>query len=427
VLHLTFDINSDWLFLFLKEEFSVQKKSKVYSYTMLIILMLGTAVLYYSNLIFAVRPDTLKVFNMSAVQLATISTIGGIPGAVLSIIVGNILDRKSVKWFVTGSLVLTVACMVIRIFMTSYSGLFITTVLIGAFLLPIIIVGPKMVGGLFAPKDIPYAMGCFGAAGGIGTTLSFATGPVYGTVRAALTGVTIVGAVILVTWVLFCKSDKASDGGSAPQIPKGAFAKVVKSSNLWKTMICGGCAVGAALIVNTSLTYGFLERGFNASVLGTVLNVCLIIGGIVSGMVLGRIGKFNVPYLFMCIVGGGLYVFGWLVEPGAISYILFALAGLISSATVGVNFTRIPLLHLTKQFGIEMTGAASGMLQTALGVFQFVIPTVVAAVAVKADGGTNYTLKFILAFAFLVIAGIVGMFIPELGIKGKLAQEAKQG
>lgn len=404
----------------------MQNKNKTYSYVMLAILMLGTAVLYYSNLIFTVRLDTLEVFHMSPVQLAAISTIGGVPGAVLSILVGNMLDRTEVKRFVGISMALVVLCMVIRVFMTSYVGLLITTVLIGTFLLPIIIVGPKMLGELFAPEDIPFAMGCYGAAGGMGTTLAFATGPVYPSVQTALAGVAVVGAVVLLGWIIFCKQSKKDTGKATGAIPKGAFIRVVKSTALWKTMFCGGLAVGSSIIINTSLVYGFMERGFDASLLGTVLNISLIIGGIVSGIILGKIGRFNIPYLVMCFVGGGLYLAGWLVEPGALSYLLFALAGLVASATVGVNFTRVPLLYMTKQFDAEMTGAASGMLQTALGIFQFVVPTAVTAAAATADGGTNYTLKFVMAFAALAIAGILGMFIPELGVKGKLAQDMEK-
>lgn len=404
----------------------MQDTNKKYGYVMLVILMLGTAVLYYSNLIFTVRMDTLQVFHMSPVQLAAISTIGGVPGAVLSIWVGNMLDRTEVKRFVGISMALVVLCMVIRVFMTSYIGLLVTTVLIGTFLLPIIIVGPKMLGELFAPEDIPFAMGCYGAAGGMGTTLAFATGSLYPSVQAALAGVAVVGAIVLAGWIVFCKKTKKKDDSMAGQMPKGAFIRVVKSTALWKTMLCGGFAVGSSIIINTSLVYGFMERGFDASLLGTVLNISLIIGGIVSGIVLGKIGRFNVPYLFMCIVGGGLYLAGWSVEPGALSYILFALAGLIASATVGVNFTRVPLLYMTKQFDAEMTGAASGMLQTALGIFQFVVPTAATAFAATADGGTDYTLKFMMAFAALAIAGILGMFIPELGVKGKLAQSMEK-
>lgn len=407
------------------------KTSKAYGVMMLIILMLGTAILYYSNLIFAVRQDTLAAFNMDQTQLAAISTIGGIPGAVLSIIVGNVLDRKSIKLFVGITMIGAVICMAIRIFMDTYAGLMVTTVAIGALLLPMIIVGPKMLGNLFAPKDIPIAVGFFGAAGGVGTTLAFVLGPVYQTVGQALASVAIVGAIITVLWLVVCKSDKYMDAGdAAPQIPKGAFGKVLKSTNMWKTMICGGFAVGASLIINTNLTMAFASVGVNAAAIGSVLNVCLIIGGILSGVIIGRSGKFNIPYLVFCVVGGILYVCGWLVGEatggGTGTIVLYALAGLIASGSVGVNFTRIPLLPLTKQFGPEMTGAASGMLQTALGVFQFVIPTAVTAACATATG-TNWTGAFVAAACFMAAAGIIGMFIPELGINGKLAKEAGMG
>ena len=37
----------------------------------------------------------------------------------------------------------------------------------------------------------------------------------------------------------------------------------------------------------------------------------------------------------------------------------------------------------------------------------------------------NYTAVFITAYVFLVLCGVVGMLIPELGEKGKLAQARK--
>jgi NNP family nitrate/nitrite transporter-like MFS transporter len=414
----------------------MEEKSKAYGYIVLVILMLGTAILYYSNLIFVVRGDTLAVFNMDAVQLSAISTIGIIPGALLSILVGNILDKKGIKWFVAGALALTVVCMAARIFMTTYVGLLVTTILIGVFLLPIMIAGPKMMGMLFEPEDIPFAIGCFGSAGGVGTTLAFATGPVYSTVQNALAGVAAVGAVILILWLVFVKNDPKHPAGrnvagASPNAPAGGeLGRVLKSSNLWKTMICAGLSVGAALIVNTSLTYGFLEKGMDlkfASTLGITLNICLILGGIISGAIIGKIGKFNGAYLFMCIAGGALYLMSWMVPAGSVSFVLIALAGLIASATVGLNFTRLPLLPMTGQFGADSVGAASGMLQTALGVFAFVIPTVATVVATDANDSVNYTLKFIVVLVLLVVAGIISMSIPELGVKGKLAKEcAKQ-
>ena len=70
------------------------KRSSAYKWTVLAILMLGTAILYYSNMIFAVRAlDTLSKFNIDEGELAAISTIGCLPGAFLSIIVGRVLDK----------------------------------------------------------------------------------------------------------------------------------------------------------------------------------------------------------------------------------------------------------------------------------------------------------------------------------------------
>ena len=58
------------------------KRSSAYKWTVLAILMLGTAILYYSNMIFAVRAlDTLSKFNIDEGELAAISTIGCLPGA----------------------------------------------------------------------------------------------------------------------------------------------------------------------------------------------------------------------------------------------------------------------------------------------------------------------------------------------------------
>ena len=403
----------------------MKQHSAAYKWVVLAILMIGTAILYYSNMIFAVRaPDTMAKFAINEGQLAAISTIGCLPGAFLSVVVGRVLDKKVVKLFTALALVLTLACMVWRIFASTYIELMLATVLIGAFLLPITIVGPKMVGGLFRPDEMPLAMGFFGAAGGLGTTLAFATGNVYPSLESAFLGVSVLGCVLLLGWVIIVKEPEAPPapaGGSVQA--KGQLAKVLKSPNMWKVMFCSGFAVGSSILINTYLTQAFSANGASvemASTIGTVLNLCLILGGILSGAVIGKLGKINIPYAFICIVGGALYLLAYLMPVGPLTYVLVALAGLICSGSVGVSFTRIPLLPLTGDFGEESIGTATGMNQTALGVMSFLVPTVIASIA-----GSNYTLVFILAFIFLVLCGIVGLITPELGEKGKLAQSRK--
>ncbi len=399
---------------------------KSYQWTMLIILAVGTAILYYSNMIFAVRAvDTFEKFQINEGQLAAISTIGCLPGAFLSIMVGRVLDEKGAKKFVAFSLLLTVVCMVYRIFAKTYMELLCATVLIGVFLLPITIAGPKMIEGLFRPEQMPLAMGVYGAAGGMGTTMAFATGNVYSSLEAAFAGVSAVGAVILVSWVVVVKEPEKAAVPAEQQDSGGGFHKVVHSVNLWKVMLCSGFSVGASLLINTYLTQAFiLEKGVpaaTASAIGTTLNCCLIIGGILAGAVIGKLGKINIPYAFICIVGAAFYFAAYILPYSPVTFVLVALGGLICSGSVGVSFTRIPLLPLTGDYGPESIGTAAGMNQTALGVMSFALPTVIATVA-----GNNYFLVFVVAFVFLVLSGIIGLTIPELGEKGALAQKAVQ-
>jgi NNP family nitrate/nitrite transporter-like MFS transporter len=213
--------------------------------------------------------------------------------------------------------------------------------------------------------------------------------------------------------------------GTAPPPPaKGSVGKVAKSLNMWKVMFCSGFSVGCALLVNTYLTQALiLERGLdpiNAGYVSTLLNVCLIIGGVISGFVVSKSRRINIPYAFICIVGGIGYFVVWSVPFGPVTYVLIALTGIIVSGSIGVNFTRIPLLPLTGDFGVENIATAAGMNNTALGIMAFLIPTVVAAIAKD-----NFGLVFIIATVIFVIIGLVGMTIPELGESGALAKGAR--
>ena len=84
---------------------------------------------------------------------------------------------------------------------------------------------------------------------------------------------------------------------------------------------------------------------------------------------------------------------------------------------MGVSFTRVLPLPLTGDFEPDSIGTAAGMNQTALGIMSFALPTIIASAA-----GNNYTVVFIVAYVFLVLCGVVGMLIPELGEKGCLVR-----
>jgi NNP family nitrate/nitrite transporter-like MFS transporter len=395
----------------------------------LFILVFGTTVMNFSNLIFASRPtDVMAVFNMTQAQLTAISTVGMLPGALLSIILGNLLDRKGVRKMGALLFFLAALCMVWRVFAHSYTELIIITFLAGVFFLPINVVPPKMLGAWFPREEMATAMGIFGAAAGIGTALAFAIGNYFPSIQNAFVWIAGAYTLMFILWVLFAKDAPVAPGTEAAPIaapPKGDFGRVIRSKNMWLVMVCGGLSVGAALLLNSYLVNAFLAKGLapvKASMIATLLNVCLVIGGVLSGIVVSKLGRYNMPYVFICFGGAVLYYLAYMIPISTLTYVLVAVGGIIVSGSIGVNMARIPLLPMTGDFGPESIGTAGGMNNTAVGICAFVVPTIVASIA-----GDNYTMIFTIMVAILVVIGIVGGFIlPELGENGKLAKQLRK-
>lgn len=403
------------------------KQKTGFRWVILFILVFGNAMLNFSNLIFASRPtDVMAQFNMTQAQLTAISTVGMLPGAFLSVYLGNLLDKRGVRKITAVLLALAAACQIWRVFAGSYVELVLITLLAGTFFLPVSIIAPKMVGLWFPREEAGTAMGVYGAAAGIGTTLAFAVGGLFPTSRSAFAVIAGGYVLMFVLWVLCAKESpaRAEAGAAPPAPPKGSLGKVVRSRNMWLVMICGGLAVGAALLLNSYMINALLGKGLpaaSASGLTTLLNVCLVIGGVVSGVVVSRLGRYNPPYAVICIGGAALYYAAYMLPFGPATYMLFALGGLVCSGSIGVNMARVGLLPLTGEFGPENTGAAGGMLNTMVGICSFVVPTLVSMAA-----GDNYNLIFLIIAVFLVLIGLLGGFaIPELGERGKLARQAQ--
>ena len=403
----------------------MQKSS--YRWAVLFILVLGTAVLNFSNLIFASRPtDVMAQFNMTQGQLTAISTVGQLPGAFFSIWLGHMFDKKGVRFLPGILLALAAACQIWRIFATDYVSLFIITFLAGTFFLPTQILPGKLLGVWFPREEMGTAMGIYGAAAGVGTTLAFAFGNMFSSISSAFTFIAIGYVIEAVLWFAIAKMPaEAVPAGPAPEAPKGSYKNVFKSKNMWLLMLCGGLSVGAALLLNSYLVNAFLAKGMDpasASSVATTLNICLVIGGVLSGIVVSKVGRYNVPYIVICVGGAILYYIAYMIPVSALTYVLIAIGGIVVSGSIGVNMARIPLLPLTGEFGMEDVGIAGGMNNTAVGIFAFVLPTIVATFV-----GGNYTVIFTMMAIFLVIIAIIGgVLMPELGEKGKLAQKARE-
>lgn len=413
-----------------------------FRWAVLLLLILGSAALSFSNMIFASRPtDVMLQFGMDQAQLTAISSIGFVPGAVFSIVLGNFFDRKgakAVRYFGALMLFLGAVFLVWRIFANDYVQLVIITFCAGTLFLPTQVLPAKMLGAWFPREQMGTAMGLWGAASGLGITVAFFVGAAVPTIQVGFTICAVVLVVVACLWLLWGKMPQGQEGqvpGGAEQPaqagevaaagkPKVSVAAVLKSKNMWVIMISCGIVAATPLMINTYMVNAFVDKGLDplaASMLGVVFNLSLVAGSAIAGIITSKLGRYNLPFLVMCVGGGALFLITYLAPAGPATFALLVCAGLVCAGTVGCCLARVSLLHLTGDFGPENTGIAGGVNNTGMGLFPFLLPTLVAMAA-----GSNYLAIFIVAFAVLAVAGVLGsVCIPELGEKGKLARRAR--
>ena len=414
------------------------QRGSAFRWAVLALLILGSAAMNFSTMIFASRPvEVMEQFAMNQAQITAISSIGFVPGAVFSILLGNFFDRKggkAVRYVGALMLLLGAAFLVWRVFANDFVQLIVITVCAGTLFLPVQVLPAKMVEAWFPREQVGLAMGLWGCSSGFGIMIAFFVGAAVPTIQVgfAICAVVFVGVTVL--WLLLGKmpretldrapAEAAAAAADMPAAPKVSVKSVIKSKYMWITMLCCGICSSAPLLINTYMVNAFLDKGLDpamASMLGVVFNLSLVVGSTLAGIVTAKMGRYNVPFLVMCVGGGVMFLVTYLAPAGIPTFVLLACTGLIVSGSFGTCLSRVSLLPMTGDFGPENIGIAGGVNNTGMGIFAFVLPTAAAAVF-----GGNYLAIFITALVFLSVAGVAGAFlIPELGEKGALARRSR--
>ncbi|CEO88507.1 MFS transporter [Syntrophaceticus schinkii] len=392
-----------------------------YKYVLVFIMTFGLCFSGFTNVIYAARAlDVMQIFNMSQAQLSAISSVSNLPAFFFAIWLGNLIDKRGVRKIPIILFALATVAGVARVFSPNYTILFLLTFLGCTFFLPVNIIAPKLFAPYFSAGEMGAAIGVYSSGAGLGTTLAFALGPMFSSTKAALAFIAAGYAVMMILWIIFVKEPPKAE--NAPAMQKTDMKAVLKSKTMWKVMLCGGLAVGAAILLNSYAVTAFIGKGMEpaaASVIATIMNFCLLVGGVVAGFIVSKVGRYNVPYVIICVGGAILYYLAYWLPVGTITYVMIGIAAFVVAGSIGVNMGRIALIPVTGEFGPENIGAAGGMNQTAVGLIGFILPTIAASIF-----GTNYMGVWTFAAVILVIIGILGgVLTPELGPKGKLAQE----
>ena len=379
------------------------------------------AVMTFNLIVFpACAGDTMEAYGIGQAGLTTLASVTSVVGLFAGIIFGPLLDRFGSRKTITIAMLIGIVLFFARAFVDSYA-LVVTLTFLASFFVGICQVAAAKVLDTWFTKDKVSVAFAFQAGGaGIGSASVFVVGAAIG-LHNSLLLVAIAYTVLWVSWLLIGGDGPVAANAEKP--PKGGFAKVYKSSYVWLLSIACSCAVGSTLLINTYCINAFLSKGLDpagAAMMGTVINLSLLVGGYFGTFLMGVIKRYNVV-TFICFAGGALgYLLSWFTPLGLNTWIFMVFGGLIMGGAIGLCSGRTPLVPLTGQFPQEYIGTASGALETIKGVLTFVFPIVIASLF-----QTNYNAIFI-TFGVLCVIGIItgGLMMPELGPKGKLQMEA---
>lgn len=363
--------------------------------------------------------DTMSIYGIGQPGLTTLaSTTSGV-GLFAGLIFGPMVDRYGARKVITIAMLLGVFLFFVRVYTTNYILALILTFLASFFVGVCQVAAAKVLDTWFTKDKVSVVFSIQVCGAAFGSVGAFAIGSSLG-LRNSLLLIAIAYAVLWILWIAVGGYGPIAAQNAAP--PKGGIVRVYRSSYVWLLSIAYACAVGATLLINTYCINAFIEKGLSpegAALMGTVINLSLLIGGYFGTFVMTVLKRYN-----LCTIvffGGGIvgFLLAWFTPLGINTWIFMVVGAIIMGNDIAVCNSRIPLVPLTRQFPQECVGTAAGASETIKGVLTFVFPIIIANIF-----GTNYNAIFIV-FGVVCFIGIVtgGLLVPELGPKGRIQRE----
>ncbi|NBJ16622.1 MAG: MFS transporter [Dehalobacter sp. 4CP] len=364
----------------------------------------------------------IPALHITTSQLAMLLTAFMLCSAIVSIPSGALADRFGVKNVVIASLIFSLLGTYGRMSANSFAIAFIWMFLMG---FPVAFVKSnlsKLYGAWFPAKEIGMAMGLSVASMSLGMTIAIATSPLFPSVQSAFLFSAIAVTVCAVLWILLIK-DKPAGAPDYPSQPVIKYLGVAaKSKFIWIGAIAMAVGMGTFTAQNGFLTNAFIQMKHavpaQAGLIASTLTFASIIGGILGPTISSRVGLTKPFIVLGPILAGVCAYLSWVVPFGSITAVMLIITGLLLGSTIPLIMT-LPIM--LPEVGPTYAGSAGGIMSTVQMIGGFIIPAFVIAPLAGTDGT-----KFILIVAIIyVIFGLVTMFLPELGTKGKLAASRK--
>lgn len=355
--------------------------------------------------------------KLTHAQFTLILTAPFLIGVLTPIIGGALGDRFGIRLIVAVAAFLAGLTGITRVFTPSFQGMFVLMCLFGiayGIIMPNL---PKLVGIWFPPKQVGVASGIYMTGLNIGAAFGLLTGPLFGEWKPAFitSGIIMLGVAIL--WTLFAKNSPIGVEIHMPPLVTG-ITRGIRSKNVW-LIAMGQCLYLGAFVgfsgnFPTALQNVHQVSPKTAGAISSLLTWGLVIGNFFLPMLSDRIG-WRKPFVHIgAVVSAVCFFFAWYFAPGAATWTLIFIGGIVFGSIQPVLFT---ILVEIPEIGPECMGGASGLVATLLNAGGFFIPLLITSPLVAAGTPAAYSTGFLVTA--LILGGIVvlTLFLMETGAK----------
>lgn len=398
----------------------MEQKQKInYGWIILAIFALGAFTYQMTQYqLTMVAGELIPKLGLTEVQFSSLVTAPLVPAIALSIIVGILADKISIKLIVAIGMIISCIGGLGHIFAGTNSTFYATMFLTGFGAVAINVTCGKIFSQWMKPTMISIAMGIFLAASTIGQFFAQSTTALIGSMNNAfwLSGISC--AIVLLLWIVLGRENKET--GQAAFMEAPSFIETIKavfaSKNMWLCAIGLFFILGCQVAFNIWIPSALIAKGMDpagAGVLASIVSLGNLIGAIVMPMVAARVGKvkpFIIAFTIICAIG---YALGWHLT-GVFAYLCFFVFG-FCAASLMPFFLSMPIKF--KEVGPRFVGTGMGFASTIELLGSVLLPTYIILPLATVGKTVDFTRYFYLVGAGWIIALIIGILIPETGNK----------
>ncbi|NLO97102.1 MAG: MFS transporter [Peptococcaceae bacterium] len=371
----------------------------------------------------ALAYQIIPMYKLNSMQFASLISVPMLGTFLLSLGAGALADRFGVKQVVTAGAFISVAAAFLRVFANNYLGFLLCMLLMATVMSMQNANASKYLGMWFSKEQMGTAIGAFYVCNMLGISIGLATSALFPSVRSAFLAAAFImlGAALL--WLILAKN-KPAGAPELPVMPVLRYVKVAARSRvIWLAGATAGLYMAGSVAFNT-----FLPTALNvvkqadpvtAGAMAAALTLGNTIGSLLGPVLVDRIGLIKPVVIPFTIIGAVVLYFGWVAPVGTIMSVCLFIGGLFAGGSLPIALSFPMRL---KEIGPTYAGSAGGIISMLQMAGAFFIPTFILAPMAEINYGFIFLASVLLIFAVV----IVYIFIPEVGLKAQSGRQHSQ-